>query len=301
MIHWSIGRNGLEFELNPSAKLLWGETAWATASAVLLFLGIRSDMAGLAFAAAGVSLWAWTRSRKHYRQIADIPTAKLSAAPQGYVEVTGTGDIHPDYPVVSPLTGLPCLWFEFTVWRIDGNRSTVINSGISTLPFTLSDGSGRVLVVPEDARVITRHSRTWRRGDEKYQESVILKNETLYVLGEHVGSLRDIAINTTETLRNSLLTEWKSDQPALMRRFDHDRDGNISSEEWQSARLAAETEARLGIGITSTEPECFLRKPPDGRPFLISNYSAQQLAKRFRRWSWLHLGIFFAALFTGAT
>ena len=54
--------------------------------------------------------------------------------------------------------------------------------------------------------------------------------------------------------------------------------------------------AALRDKATADADEQYLRKPVDGRPFLISNFSAQQLAGRFRRWSWLHLGIFFAAL-----
>lgn len=299
MLHWSLGRNGLALGLNPSARLLWAETSWATASAVLIFFGFRSGTPWPAVAAAAVSLWAWSRSRKHYRQIADIPTVKLSAAPQGYIEVSGTGSSHADYPVISPLTGLPCLWYEFTVWQVDGNRSRVINSGISTLPFSLIDGSGHALVVPESAQVITRHSKTWRDGDEKYQERVLLKNETLYVLGDHVSALRDAGGSHIDRQRNALLTEWKQDQDTLKKRFDADRDGHINAEEWEAARRAAETEALLGKASAAPD-EQFIRRPSGGRPFLISNYSAQQLAARFRRWSWLHLGIFFAALFSGA-
>lgn len=296
MIHWSLGRNGLEFGLNPSTKLLWGETSWAAASAALLFIAIRAGMPWLAMLAAGVSLWAWTRSRKHYRQIADIPTAKLYAAPQGYVEVSGTGEAHPDYPVASPLTGLPCLWYEYTVSRIEGRHSTVIDSGTSTLPFTLGDGSGQALVVPEGAQVITRHSRNWRVGDEKYQESLLLAHDSLYVLGDHVSSLREAGGSHLDKRRNALLAEWKHDQESLKKRFDSDGDGHIGGAEWEAARRAAETQALLGKAPHGPD-EQYIRKPADGRPFLISNYSAQQLANRFRRWSWLHLGIFFAALF----
>lgn len=295
MFHWSLGRDGLEIGLNPSARLLWSETSWAMASALLLFIGIRAGIPWLSLSAAGLSLWAWMRSHKHYRQIADIPTAKLSAAPQGFIEVSGTGETHPDYPVVSPLTGLPCLWFEFTVWEIDGNQSKVINSGISTLPFSLVDGSGHALVVPEAAQVISRHSKSWRIGDEKYHERVLLKNETLYVLGDHVGSLRDASGSRFDNQRNALLSEWKDDQETLKKRFDTDRDGHIDAVEWETARQTAETESMLGKAPTEPD-EQYIRKPSDGRPFLISNYSAQQLAGRFQRWSWLHLGIFFAAL-----
>jgi hypothetical protein len=296
MFHWLIGYIGLSIGLNPSTRLLWGETSWAMSSAVLLYIGIRSGLPWLSVLAAGVSLWAWMRSHKHYRQIADIPTAKLSAAPQGYIEVSGTGETHSDYPVVSPLTGLPCLWYEFTVWEIDGNKSRVINSGTSTLPFSLVDGNGHALVVPEAAQVISRHSKSWRSGDEKYHERVLLKNESLYVLGDHVSSLRDEKGNRYDKQRNALLNEWKNDQETLKKRFDADRDGHIDAAEWETARQAAESLALLGKAPSGPD-EQYIRKPSDGRPFLISNYSAQQLAARFRRWSWLHLGIFIAALF----
>jgi hypothetical protein len=295
MIDWSFGYDGLKIGLNPSARLLWSETSWAMATAVLLFIGIHSDASWLSALAAGVSLWAWMRSHKHYRQIADIPTAKLSAAPQGYIEISGTAESHPDYPVVSPLSGLPCLWFDFTVWEMEGNSITVINSGTSTLPFSLVDGSGHVLVVPEAAQVVSRHNKKWRAGNHKFHERVLLKNETLYVLGDHVSSLRDDNNSPVDRQRNALLAEWKQDQKNLRSRFDSNHDGHIDAAEWDTARQAAESEALLGNSHSSLD-EQFIRKPKDGRPFLISNYSAQQLAARFRRWSWLHLGIFFAAL-----
>lgn len=275
----------------PASRLFWGETAWASAAAVLLFIGTGATTAGWAAAAAGVSLWAWIRCRKRYRQIADLPTAKLASAPQGYVEVSGTGAVHPDYPLASPLTGLPCLWYAYTVWQGEGGRSTVVDSGVSDRPFTVDDGSGRALVVPDGAQVVTRHARRWRTGDYTYHERVILHGDTVYVLGEHVDSLR--GGNASERRRNAVLAEWKHDQDSLKARFDADRDGRIDAGEWETARLAAERQALRDGGA---EDERFLRKPADGRPFLIANYSAQQLAGRFRRWSWLHLGIFLAAL-----
>jgi len=295
MIHWHFGHDGLTFDLNPSAKLLWGETFWAIGGALLLYLSSRSELPWLSMSAAAVSLWAWSRAHRHYRQIADIPTSKLSAAPQGYVEVTGNGEPHPDYPVASPLTGMHCLWYEFTVWKVEGRNSRVINSGTSSMPFSLSDGSGHALVVPEAAKVITRHSRSWREGDEKYHERVLLHNETLYVLGDHASALCEAVGNPHEQQRNALLAEWKSDQTALKKRFDTDGDGHINAPEWEHARRVAGTEALLGKAKAPAD-EHFIRKPKDGRPFLLSNYSAQQLANRYRRWSWLHLGIFLAVL-----
>ncbi len=42
MFHW-FGYIGLNFGLNPSTRLLWGETSWAMSSAMLLYIG-RSGM-----------------------------------------------------------------------------------------------------------------------------------------------------------------------------------------------------------------------------------------------------------------
>lgn len=281
------------------AGLLWGETAWASLSGIALFSGIRAGLPWLALAAAGFSLWAWINSRRHYRQIADTPTARLASAPQGYVEVAGAGRRHPDYPVVSPLSGMPCLWYEYSVWENDGNRSTKVDGGISEMPFSLDDGSGHALVVPEGAQVITRHDRTWRSGRHKFRERVLLDGDAVYVLGEHVDSLRGRGGRVLDNRRNALLSEWKNDQTLLKKRFDADGDGVIDGNEWENARRAAEAEVLRGGDSPGQPPEIgFLRRPADGRPLLLSNYPARQLAARFRRWSWLHLGIFFAALVT---
>ena len=37
----------------------------------------------------------------------------------------------------------------------------------------------------------------------------------------------------------ALLAEWKQDQPALVERFDRDRDGRVSLAEWEQAREEA--------------------------------------------------------------
>ena len=296
MWQWLLARSLLPFAPNPRT-LLWQETAWALASAGLLYLGLRSNGPAWLLASAGLSLWAWIQSRRHYRQIADIPTAKLASAPQGYVEVSGTGRIHPDYPITSPLTGLPCLWYQYTVWRTDGDRNQIVDSGTSEQPFALDDGSCLALVLPESARVITRHVRTWRNGDYRYHECLLRDNEPIYVLGEHVDSLRGRGGRMLDNRRNAMLAEWKLDQDALKKRFDADANGVIDSREWEAARRAAEAEVMRNASQSPDKPEIgFLRRPADGRPLLLSNYPAGQLAARFRRWSWLHLGVFVAAL-----
>ncbi|MEY2866909.1 MAG: hypothetical protein RIQ43_935 [Pseudomonadota bacterium] len=277
------------------SSLLWRETGLAAGSAFVMYLALRLQQPWIAYGAAALSLWAWSMTRRHYRHIADIPTARIISAPQGYIELTGEGDLLPEYPIVSPLTGLPCLWYEYRVERVEGRERELLRSGVSELPFVLSDGSGRVLVETVDARVISWHSQQWQRGDEHVTETVLLKHEALYVLGEHVHPSVEAGSSALDKERNAILSEWKSDQSSLLERFDTDRNGRIDSQEWENARQAAQQKAMSSVE-TVARRDAIIRKPPHNQPFLISNYSAKELAGRFRRWSWLHLGIFFAAL-----
>ena len=298
MFAWS--GNGLDIGLNMGSRLLWGEAGWSVASAVGIFLAMQTGMPAFAFAAAAVSLWAWVHSRRHYRAINDIPTARLSSAPQGQVELSGRGDMMPEYPVVSPLTALPCLWFDFKVEKGNGKQRRIIRQGTSDMPFALRENELSAMVLPEGARVISRHSQTWRRGDETYTESVLLKDEPLYVLGEYVHDWVESNGHSLDKQAGALLQEWKDDQSALKARFDADGNGVIDMPEWDAARRQAQQDVLSGRQLpTNTAKQC-IRKPSFGGPFIISNYSAQQLASRFRRWAWLHLAVFIMALAAAA-
>lgn len=280
---------------NWRSPLLWGEAGWGVLYAFLLYAGLRTGVAGFAYAGAAAALAAWARARHYYRQIADIPTARLAAAPQGRVELQGNGEPMPEYPVHSPLTGLPCLWFDYTVERGEGRQRRVVRADTSTWPFALRDGDRQVMVLPEGARVISKHRQRWRGGDEIFTESVLLAGEPLYVLGEYVHDWTESDGLRLDRQTNALLQEWKQDQDALARRFDANGDGVIDMHEWEVARRQAERDALRG-GHRSPQAKQQIRRPKSGGAFIISNYSAAQLAARFRRWSWLHLGVFFAAL-----
>ncbi len=298
MFSWS--GKGLDIGVNMGSRLLWEEAGWSVASAFGIFFALRTGLPLFAFAAAGVSLWAWTQSRRNYRAIADIPTARLSSAPQGQVELSGRGEILPEYPVVSPLTALPCLWFDFKVEKGQGKQRNIIRQGTSDMPFALRDGDQSAMVLPDGARVISRHSQTWRRGDETYTESVLLKDEPLYVLGEYVHDWVESNGHSLDKQAGALLQEWKDDQPALKARFDADGNGVIDMPEWESARQHARQDVLSGRHMPLNTAKQCIRKPSFGGPFIISNYSAQQLASRFRRWSWLHLSVFLMALAVAA-
>ena len=57
-------------------------------------------------------------------------------------------------------------------------------------------------------------------------------HEQVYALGGF-RSVSGTGNGVTEDAVRALLAEWKQDQDALERRFDRDRDGSISLEEWE--------------------------------------------------------------------
>lgn len=276
--------------------LSWRDAGWSMASAFAIFIAVRSGTIAMAYLGAALSLWAWTSSRKAYRRIADIPVAKLGSAPQGSVGVAGYSEALPDYPVRSPLTGLPCLWYEFKVEQDEGNGRQVISEGCSELPFALIDGDAHAWVLPEGAQVISKHRQRWRRGDETCTETVLLLNEPLFILGELVHDWVEKNDHSLDRQAGALLQEWKDDQASLKQRFDADANGIIDMHEWEHARRQAQRDVLAGRQSATGPARQCLRKPQTGGAFIISNYSAKQLSVRFRRWSWLHLGVFAAAL-----
>jgi hypothetical protein len=84
----------------------------------------------------------------------------------------------------------------------------------------------------------------------------------------------------------------------LHQRFDLDRDGRISLKEWELARLQAQREVRARRAEAeshSVEGVHILRKPGDGRLFLLANELPDKIGSRYRFWSWTHLVIFLGA------
>jgi hypothetical protein len=97
---------------------------------------------------------------------------------------------------------------------------------------------------------------------------------------------------------SALLAEWKKDKAQLLQRFDLNHDGEIDMREWERARLKAQQEVRRrqteGRAAT-TEGVHLLRKPRDGRLFLLASELPDKLGRRFAIWSGLHLAVFLGA------
>ncbi|MGA7181439.1 MAG: hypothetical protein WBX11_17890 [Thiobacillaceae bacterium] len=227
----------------------------------------------------------------------DTPTAKVISAPQGYVEFAGRGKQPPGDELTSFLTGLPCLWYRYKVERRSGDKWVHDSSGESHDTFGLDDGSGLVLIDPDGAEILTSRKRVWIEDIYRKTEWSLIEGEKLYAVGEHAtvgGAQSDFDTNNDISL---LLSDWKKDKASLLKRFDRNHDGEIDLAEWELVRKAAELEVeqehqqiRLSDGVH------VLRKPRDGRPYLIANKLPGELIRRYQIWSWTYLFVALASL-----
>lgn len=246
---------------------------------------------------SAISFLAWASSFRRNRAIADTPTSKVASAAQGYVELHGRSVSDPQFLAPSKMGSLPCVWYRQVIYRKTANNKwQEISREVSDNLFALEDGSGRCLIDPQHAEVITSNTRTWYQGDYKHVEEHLYPLDRLYALGEfstlggaaaHLDLKQDVA---------ELLAGWKSDPAHLLQRFDLSADGQLDLREWELARRAAAREVEKQHRELRQQPGVHvLRAPASGRLYLLSNLSPQQLGRKYVLWGWFHLVVFFAA------
>lgn len=245
------------------------------------------------------SLFAWRSSLNRLRSIRDTPTSRIGSAAQGYVEIIGRGMSFGETPLLSQLRQLPCLWYRYEIEERNRGKDRewrTIDKGESSDSFILRDSTGECVVDPEQAEISTIYRDHWNTGDMRYTEWKLLRNDQLYVLGEFQTHSVAIEFDSNAEL-NTLLTEWKNDMPELRKRFDLNNDGELDMTEWALARKAAQREIAKKKREAETEPDLhIIKKPGDGKLYMISNLTPEDLSRRYLYWSWAHLLIFFAAL-----
>lgn len=243
--------------------------------------------AGLAFAA---NVWGWLWALRYRRALLDTPTSRIASAAQGYVELIGTAVVHAGAQAASPLTGLPCLWYRYSVEEQSNNEWRQVDHGESEAPFELDDGSGVCVIDPRGAHVESQHKEVRRQADRRETEWLLLKGDRLYAIGAYRSvHASDLALDARAD-EGELLAEWKRDQAALYARFDLDGDGEISQKEWSLARLAARREvARQHAEMRNQPARHELAKPADGRPYLLSNKPQHKLGGVFSLWAGFYL------------
>lgn len=272
---------------------------------ILLVIGIKAEHpAGWVVSMAVIAMvafFAWMSTFQRSRSIADTPTSRIASAAQGYVEIYGQASRAPEYRIQAQASSLPCVWFKCVTYeRTTDNKWREVRRQLSDSVFEVSDDTGRCMIDPEYAEVITSNRRTWYEGPYKYVEDQLFPMDRVYALGEFstIGGSHT-ALDVDHDVRD-LLAAWKADQPEMLRRFDLDGDGRIDLKEWQLARNAAKREVERQHRALRLQPEVHvMRKPRSGQLYLLSNFSPSQLHRRYLMWSLFHLTIFFSAVIAG--
>jgi hypothetical protein len=266
-------------------------------------------LAAVAGAFALLGLYGFFARLRRDRAVADTPLVHLRSAAQGYVKVVGRAQPPAASPTPAPLSGRPCVWWDFRVaeQRTDSKGRHEwhdVERATSVEPFVLADEDGQCLVGPVQAEVTPTVHNVWygtasrplggpppintalfAAGSFRYTEQLLGVGAQLCVMGEFRSHSETGDLPAATAAR---LHEWKQDQKTLLARFDADHDGVLNAAEWQAARAAAakECEAQnLSAGIARIS---VISKPTDGRPFLIAPLSPEKLERRERYRAWLY-------------
>jgi len=251
-------------------------------------------------AMSAVSFFAWVANYRRYRHIQDLPTSRVASAAQGYVELFGRTALLPGELLASRLSRTPCCWYSFAIEEKGADdKWKTVDSGSSIEHFLLVDNTGQCVISPEGAEVLTHDHKSWEEGNYRHSEWLLLPAAPLYAIGEFSTATAGAAsVGEERADVGALLALWKAEQKQLHERFDLDRDGKISLKEWELARLQARREVRARqseMQSRSVEGVHILRKPGDGRLFLLANELPDKIGSRYRFWSWVHLVIFVGA------
>jgi hypothetical protein len=290
----------------PRGRLSW--TNWTTSFGHLGLLLVAAEAESRLVTAicllliAAMSLFAWSGNYRRWRLIIDTPTSRIDFAAQGYVELAGTAQLPGGLPLVSELTQHPCCWYWFKVEKKASNdKWKHERGGESHAPFVLDDGSGKCLVYPSEAEVHSHRRKTWIENDRRFTEVTILPDDRLYAIGAF-STLRPLDGEAAVRAEiAALMAKWKLDRPVMLERFDLDRDGEVDLQEWELARRQARREVeRMRVDRPRPAAVHVMRRPQDGRLFMLSNLDPESLARRYVRWKWFHLCLFFTGLGIGS-
>lgn len=239
-------------------------------------------------------------SLRRDRFAADTPLAHIRSAAQGYVRFEGTAGPPPEGPISAPLSGQPCVWWDYKIeyhTPIGNNRKEwrIIDRATSVAPFSLRDAGGECQVGPVGADVTPTMNETWygtlprpaclpdlaTRGwsadrEYRYTERLIGQGAHLTVLGE----LRSRSIvESIEREVGKVVVEWKHDQAGLLARFDRNHDGQLDAAEWEAVRGAAREQVEANIA-TKDARVSVVAQTTHGEPFLIVPLEGKDLVRR---------------------
>lgn len=239
--------------------------------------------------AALLALWGALRANAIFRFIVDTPKSKMQSAAQGFVELQGTCDFFGNRVSQGFMSGPPCVWHRYTIFRLTGFP---FQMGASSIPFVVTDKTGSCIVNPTGAKVISSRNRTWIEGGRRFSSRYICPGSDIYVLGElRTRGGSETAYNKGMEV-SKLLSVWKKDTRWLFEEFDSDGNGQLDSDEWDTARKRAEQVSRNIHEERAADPVAnVISKPRNGMPFIISDRDPTPLGNTFRAMSYVNAAV----------
>lgn len=131
------------------------------------------------------SLRQWARALRNARRVEDLPTSTVRAAAQGEIELRGTAVAFQAEPILSHLSGTPCVWHWYQVKHRTRNSKgqsseVIVAEGQSPAPVLLDDGTGIAVLRLSQAQ------RTCLEATESSPEPGVTHSERLVREGDEV-------------------------------------------------------------------------------------------------------------------
>lgn len=229
----------------------------------------------------------WQHGLSYSRLIQDVPTSEIATAAQGYVELCGKATQFEDQKGQGS-SSLPILWIRKELSArtdISDTRAfpfnlfyTPVAVEESQTPFAIVDKTGTACILPNGADVIVSRKHVRYHDNQRITEETILPGDELYVVGtlsSHTSTF------PYEEKLERLLNSWDRD-PVASAKFDQNRDGRLSPNEWREMHLHAQmTVAREQNEFADTGQRHLVYCPSDGRRFVISTLSPEKLAGHY--------------------
>jgi len=241
---------------------------------------------------------------RRWRFMSGTATSKIRSAPQGYVELKGTGELMPGGVLQSPFSGSRCLWYQCTIdhRQKSGKRTTWthISTETSDDMFHLVDDTGICVIDPEDAHVIAESDQTWygstttdrlsppRRskiihklatGEYRFNEKLIRPATAIYVLGLFRTLRHTPSTAYIDKQIKALLRQWKLQPHRDLSQFDMNGNGEIQKREWRAIQHKARQQ--VVSSMEQHQAQNLLSDPgQSGQPFILSAVREEKLVFR---------------------
>ena len=212
---------------------------------------------------------------RELRAIRDTATSKIGSLPMGFVEVCGKAVKHPHYHSIYRVLEVKEIGGRRRGYYADAKDSGGLSrSEFSLFPFYIDDGTGRVYINPQEAKIIANTNK-WIDGGYYYEETEIKDGDEIYCLGTAGNKSKNLQAEIYQALKDARSDKY------FTQKHDTDYDGKISQKEWDAARkkISGDVIAKSYAASGAVIPE--IGKGTEKKLFIISNKSEKMLIRGY--------------------